>query len=298
MKLSICLPTYNREKKATFQLKELIKQLSTLQNHHEIEILVSDNCSNDYTFEKLMSIKESFGSDLIIKIFRQNLNLGLVGNLGYLYNIASGKYIWFISDDDILYENTIKKIIELIDTFSNRNFYLLNFSTENNNIINKAPYFPEDTQDYYTLINDNTWGGFGLLSVQVLQKDKFSEIFSNTELMKNLCMPVTVSFYGLFHLNGYLDLKNKYVVHHVGDYSWQPQAIKVFSIFLFDAITELKNLGLDINIYKIIKNRLIEMNNFRISSIKYTIKNLDIAYIRKLKNEKLLYSLILRTIKK
>lgn len=108
-KLSILIPTFNRHSKLIRllnQIEEILINDNKLRD--EVEILISDNCSPDITKEVVQSFvseKKEF------KYFRQKENLGFDGNVFFLYQNATSEFVWFFSDDDIILEGALQRII-------------------------------------------------------------------------------------------------------------------------------------------------------------------------------------------
>lgn len=108
--LSICIPTYNREK----YLKECLDSIVNQEwfNIDEIEIVISDNASEDNTTDLVKSYQEKYKN---IKYFRNDENLWFDRNLDNTINNASWNFCWTLSDDEIIIEwwlNYIKNIIK------------------------------------------------------------------------------------------------------------------------------------------------------------------------------------------
>lgn len=280
MKLSICIPTYNRKDKVLRQLSKVVPQLSEY-NSDEIEVIVSDNCSTDGTSDVLSKMKEEYG----IKLVTQTSNLGLVGNLYFLFENATGEYIWFLSDDDLVEENAVSNIVEAIYC-SSKDFYLLNFKLDTNP---NALYWQKES-DYLSLFNSKTWGGFGLLSAQVLKKEVFHDFYYGTKSNFNLCQPVSVSLYGLFYLDGEILFENAYLTHHVGDYSWASRALEVSSVYLFYSICSLKGYG--DTTYRNIQNQAVSTNIMAGASLRYILKYKDFKYVKDLIREGLFIDIV------
>ena len=108
MKISICIPTYNRKN----LLKKAIES-AMRQDYDDIEIIISDNASNDGTDE---TIKE-FNEQLNLKYYRNTTNIGpLLNYKKCVYEYATGDYILFLSDDDELIDPTyIRRSVEHIE---------------------------------------------------------------------------------------------------------------------------------------------------------------------------------------
>ena len=67
-----------------------------------------DDCSTDETFE----IAEEFASfDRRIRVFRNKIRLGLVGNWNKSIQYSTGEWIKFLFQDDFLYDNCIEKML-------------------------------------------------------------------------------------------------------------------------------------------------------------------------------------------
>lgn len=103
--VSIAMPTYNR---ADSYLKEAI-QSALDQTYHNIEIIVSDNCSSDDT----ESVVKSF-HDTRIRYFKQTENVGLKNNLNFCIAQARGEFLLFLFDDDLIDPDFLETCIKAI----------------------------------------------------------------------------------------------------------------------------------------------------------------------------------------
>ena len=108
--VSIMIPTYNQEKYIDRAIKSALSQ-----NYENIEIVVSDDCSNDNT-DKIVKKYLNNGN---IHYFRNETNLGRVGNYHKtLYERAKGDYVLNLDGDDELIDNSfISDSIELLRKF-------------------------------------------------------------------------------------------------------------------------------------------------------------------------------------
>lgn len=137
--LNICIPTFNRPECLNHLLNQLTKQ--TFSN---FKILISDDSSSKMLENKL--IIQKFSKILDIKYYYQSINLGFSENIKFLYGEADNDLIWFLCDDDLIYNNSVENIYlnscnkEIIifranyhDAYGN-----LQYSTRNSNLeINK-----------------------------------------------------------------------------------------------------------------------------------------------------------------
>jgi len=103
-KISICVPTYNGEK----YLKETLKSILS-QTYNNYEVLIVDDQSTDNTWE---ISKDFFNRDSRIQTYKNNENLGLVENWNRCIELASGDWIKFVFQDDIIKSDCLEKMIK------------------------------------------------------------------------------------------------------------------------------------------------------------------------------------------
>lgn len=104
-KLSIIIPTYNR----AAYLKQCLN--SVLANDYQnLEILICDNASEDNTPQIINSF-----TDTRLKYLKNEKNIGPERNILKLLENASGDYIFFLTDDDLLNENAVVETVKIID---------------------------------------------------------------------------------------------------------------------------------------------------------------------------------------
>lgn len=121
-KLSICIPTYNRERKLNISLNRILEESSRFIN--QVEVIVSDNASNDNSKKVIQ--------DLSIKYphlihYRNEENLGFNKNFEKLVYYASGDFIWILGDDDLLDFGAIERILDIINDNEDAKLISLNF---------------------------------------------------------------------------------------------------------------------------------------------------------------------------
>ena len=114
MLISICIPTFNREKELEKQLYIFFKQVKNLKYNYNLA--VSDNGSNDNSKKILLKYKKKF-SKLKNVTFTLNFNkknLGYNKNLLKSLKICSGNYAVILADDDFPSGKFYKKIHEYL----------------------------------------------------------------------------------------------------------------------------------------------------------------------------------------
>lgn len=110
--LSLCIPTYNRAPFLDILLGRIAGQTGELVNPENLELFVSDNCSDDNTPDV---VKKYLQAGLPINYIRNESNLGMDGNFVQCFRKAKGKYIWLLGDDDFLKEGALNKILQSLN---------------------------------------------------------------------------------------------------------------------------------------------------------------------------------------
>lgn len=108
--LSICVPTYNRSAHLRECLLSIIRSVENASAH--IEILISDNASTDETFAVAQEFQAM--SDHV-RYHRHPENIGAEPNFRAAAEMASGKYIWIIGDDDRLTLDAVRIVLHHIE---------------------------------------------------------------------------------------------------------------------------------------------------------------------------------------
>lgn len=106
MLISVCLPTYNG---ASF-IKEAVASVLE-QRSVDLELLVSDDCSTDETFEV---VRQAAEQDSRIRFWRNDSNLGLFENYNKCISLAQGELIKpFAQDDRFAHSGVLQTMLDL-----------------------------------------------------------------------------------------------------------------------------------------------------------------------------------------
>jgi glycosyltransferase involved in cell wall biosynthesis len=103
MKISVAMATYNGKKYVADQLDSILKQLNP-----EDEIIISDDSSNDGTFELLKSYQQK---DKRISVYT-NKNKGIISNFENAITNCNNEIIFLSDQDDIWLDNKVEIIKE------------------------------------------------------------------------------------------------------------------------------------------------------------------------------------------
>lgn len=172
MRLSICVPTFNRDARLLVCLQSL--EAASLRIETPIEILVSDNASSDRTSDILK--KWRFSNPLVtFRVNRNDTNIGANENYKTLIAMATGEYLFWCTDDDLLLPAGISEILTLLKEHSPDyvKFALISFLERS-----KISYFYGGKSDF---ISD----GSDLISF--VEVYKYSHVLTGTLIRHSIC---------------------------------------------------------------------------------------------------------------
>ncbi|MBR7633453.1 glycosyltransferase family 2 protein [Janthinobacterium lividum] len=119
MKLSICIPTYNRSGYLKRFLEKLYSEIEKFSLQKQVEVIVSDNSSVDDT----PTIVQAFINKGLIYSRNEN-NIGPDANFLKLFEMSTGEYIWLPGDDDLFAEDFLPYILQAAEKEKFDYFYL------------------------------------------------------------------------------------------------------------------------------------------------------------------------------
>lgn len=105
--VSICIPTFNGEKYIVAAINSCL-----VQTYQNIEIVISDDCSDDNTIALIKNI--SYNTNVPIHIYLHDPN-GIGANWNNCIKKANGAYIKFLFQDDLLEPTCISKMIRVFE---------------------------------------------------------------------------------------------------------------------------------------------------------------------------------------
>ena len=137
--LSICIPTYNRAKYLSICLDCIFSQIDI---NDPIEIIVSDNCSSDDS----INVINQYKNHPCLRIVKQVKNVGPIRNGAELVsNYATGKFCWYVGDDDYIMLGAISNILNLIAQNPQTDFFYVDIE---NHEIDKNKISLDETLSY------------------------------------------------------------------------------------------------------------------------------------------------------
>jgi acetyltransferase-like isoleucine patch superfamily enzyme len=110
--LTIAIPTYNRASYLDINLQQLLLNINQIEDKSMLEIIISDNASTDDTD---FVVNKYIGKGLKVNYYINEYNIGPDGNFESCLSKAKGKYFWIFGDDELLFNNALKKIIDILN---------------------------------------------------------------------------------------------------------------------------------------------------------------------------------------
>jgi abequosyltransferase len=123
--LTIAIPTYNRADLLDKQLEWLSQAIKGYES--ECEIIVSDNCSPDHT-QEIIKKWQLVLKDTKFHVNKNSENIGVMRNIAYCLNAATSRYVWTVSDDDRIADQTVSYILDTLKQDPDLTLLILNFS--------------------------------------------------------------------------------------------------------------------------------------------------------------------------
>ena len=120
MKLSICIPNYNRVRCLKNCLNSIYIAYKTF--NFNFEICISDNNSEENVDEVINHYKEI----LPIKFNKFDKNYGLGVNILKSVNLAEGEFSWIIGNDDLLLPETFQKLDKIFKQYEDVDYFFIN----------------------------------------------------------------------------------------------------------------------------------------------------------------------------
>lgn len=194
--LTVAVPTYNGSKTIRNMLDILLPQVTD-----EVEVIISDNCSTDETPEIVRAYQADYP---FIRYVRNERNLQADGNFLQCTRIAQGRFVMLISDDDIITEGAIARILNFLRKNPNVSLAFLESASFRDKYIDiahceptrnvKKPVTDIVTTDKAVFL-DYSITLFGFTSSYVWSRERLSQI-ENPE-----------QYFGTYFLQAYLCIK-------------------------------------------------------------------------------------------
>ena len=124
--LTIAIPTFNRHKLLKSQLCDIHKIINNNKFSSNVELLVSDNCSNDKT-DDVVRNHSLLDKKYMFTTTKNNSNVGGDENFMIACLKSSGRFVWTLSDDDKLEDGAIEYVFTALSNNLNIGCGMVNY---------------------------------------------------------------------------------------------------------------------------------------------------------------------------
>jgi abequosyltransferase len=178
VRLSICIPTYNRARFIGEALESIVAQATD-----DVEIVISDNASTDGTGEIVAAFAARFPR---IRYACWNANVGFDRNVMRVVELATGGYCWFLGSDDRIEPGAVAAVLGALGHYPGLGGMCLGYVEYNRDMTASGTRFNPTLGRYSgdTLFEDlprfvEVLGYYlGYFSGQVVNRELFMEVAS------------------------------------------------------------------------------------------------------------------------
>lgn len=247
-KLSILLPTYNRQDCIEKQL--LFLEEEKVFDDERIEVIVSNNGSTDNTYAVLENFKEKPN----VRIVNGKENIGLIGNLRKLVDMSSGEYIWFIGDDDCLFSGIVARVMDILFQYDVGHIYLNHILVKGKQVVKEAAELRGGIySSHFTMICEIIkkvkMGCLMFLTANIYKREnvlKVNDIIDCNGEKENLALPLGYSLYPTNRAS-YL-IQDIYLEDQLEGISWKDSARVIWyrdTVAMWSLMAELYSIPKD-----------------------------------------------------
>lgn len=109
--ISICIPTFKRRIFIEQALSPMLQEITKHKLEQHFEIVIFNDNGHDETDAYIRSLVRKYP---FIVYIMQKKRIGLRKAIEYVPEMATGKYIWFFSDDDVPAEGSLRYALKLL----------------------------------------------------------------------------------------------------------------------------------------------------------------------------------------
>lgn len=279
--LSILIPTYNRVDK----LKKLLNclEMDGAFKNEKIEIVISDNCSTDSTWDVLSSL--TYNS---VIVHRNESNIGLIGNVKTLLAMAKGDYVWLMGDDDIFELGLISTVCTILLEHPSVNNIFINHTYVHNGkpdlrqcYKGNGGLYTNGVDAVKEILKDSSLGVLMFITANIHSKECVIEaqrILDNNNESDNWAIPLAYSLYSILSGDSFI-ISKSYIYDEATNISWSDKSALIYCrdiVAAFDIIARNNKNYKELAI--ILKNKMSKFSFIKYWRIKNKFKKDNYAY--------------------
>lgn len=260
--VTFALFAYNQEK----YIRDAVEGALS-QTYSPLEIILSDDCSTDHTFEIMREMVDLYDGPHKIVLNRNIKNKGIGAHINKVFNIASGELILLAAGDDISLPERTEIIV--------KNWLLYDKPTALQSSHSRVNEFGEEIVENVLRINKNIYEkpSYENLLIRAKEKEKFKFIGATSAYSMScvtefdslpeyvVAEDAMLSFRALF-LNGILHIKDVLVKYRISENNVTKQ---YFNLYNMSPIQYEK-------VFSEKRKMLFSVHSSRLHDLKYALK--------------------------
>lgn len=150
---SIALVAYNQQDTIVESVNSILNQ-----DGKDLEILLSDDCSSDGTYNLIEKAYKQYKGPHLLKINRNQYNMGIGAHVHHAASLTSGDYIVMASGDDLSLPNRVKKSLAVVEREGEMGVVVGRYHPFTDCFTDKNDWQPHHARDEYILRpNSEDW---------------------------------------------------------------------------------------------------------------------------------------------
>ena len=183
--LTIGIPILNGEETIEQTLQSILVAKEKIDDK-KIEILISDNCSDDRTIFKIKNFIKK--NDLLVKININDSNLGYDKNIDKIVEESNSLFVWFLGCGEKITPHSLEIILKKIQKNKDLSNMVLNFDIYNETDKKFTRNELKLDQDVVLFGKDFSLNRYSLaLSANIVSRIKWLEVSKNPLIIEEWC---------------------------------------------------------------------------------------------------------------
>ncbi len=246
MKLTIAIPTYNRNEILNKNLKKLLPQITD-----KCRVIIFDNHSDIPVEETIRDLLVE-NSDIDIRVIRNRYNIGMTANILKCFDECPDPWLWILGDDDEVTEGSVTRILD--DIGSKSELHVITYAWDEDSLKRDHEVITTGIDPF--LETFETFGAVLFLSTSVYNIEKVIGSMSFAQFFQTSYAPHLVMLFMSLGDDGKCAFsKDQIVVNKAED---TPAELKWDQIFIYQ-LTLLLRLPLKPNTIIKLRNRLVQL---------------------------------------
>ena len=246
MKLTIAIPTYNRNEILSKNIKKLLPQITD-----ECRVVIFDNCSDIPVKDTIEDLVEA-NSHIDISIVRNRYNIGMTANILKCFEECPDPWLWVLGDDDEVTDGAVARILSDIDM--KRELHFITYAWDPDSFKREQEVITTGIDQF--LETFETFGAVLFLSTSVYNMNKVVDSMSFAHFFQTSYAPHLVMLFMSLGDEGKCAYSNNQIVVNKAEDT--PRELRWNQIFIYQ-ITILLRLPLKPRTIVKLKKRLEQL---------------------------------------